>query len=84
MSAWRAWDLDWLTWSWIAWMAAFVVLETVALVQGDGEELTAHLRPVFLGHPLTWFLALGTWLWLGAHFLWPAGEKLLARVVSTY
>lgn len=84
MGPWRAWDLDWLTWSWIVWIVAFVVLESVALVQGQGEELTAHLRPVFLTHPLLWFMAAGAWLWLGVHFLWPAGEKLLARIVSTY
>lgn len=84
MSAWRAWDLDWLTWSWIGWLVAFVVLETVALVQGKGEELTAHVRPVFLEQPLTWWLGLGAWLWLGFHFLWPAAERGLQRMVSTY
>lgn len=84
MTRWAAWELDWLTWSWIGWIAAFAVLESVALVQGKGQELTAHLRPVFLEHPLTWWLAFGTWLWLGFHFLWPAAEKALQRMVSTY
>lgn len=84
MSPWRAWGWDWTTAAWLAWIAVFVVLESYTLVQGRGEELTAHLRPVFLEHPLTWFVTAGVWLWLGVHFLWPAGEKLLQRIVSTY
>lgn len=84
MNAWRAWSWDWTTASWLLWIAAFIVLETYTLVQGKGEELTAHLRPVFLEQPLTWWLAFGTWLWLGFHFLLPAAEKALQRLVSTY
>ena len=84
MSRWAAWDLDWLTWSWLVWIVAFAVLESVAIVRYPGEELTAHLRPVFLEHPLTWWLAVGTWLWLGFHFLWPAAERAISWSVSNY
>ena len=67
--AWDAWRLTPLTWAWIAWIAAFIVLETYALIEGRGQELTQHLRPIFTFHPLAWFTALGLYLWLGAHFL---------------
>lgn len=77
MGAWRAWALDWQTWAWTAWLVAFVVLESWTLVQGRGQELTAHLRPVFLEHPLTWWLAAGAWVWLGLHFLAPRWEYRL-------
>lgn len=79
--AWSAWDWNGWTWAWVLWIAAFVVLETATLVQGRGQELTAHLRPVFLEHPLTWWLAFGAWLWLGLHFLAPAAERWLLTVV---
>lgn len=72
MSGWTAWRPDFFTWAWVAWIAAFAVLETWALWQGRGQELTAHLRPLFQGggalSPL-WFIGLGVWIWLGLHFL---------------
>lgn len=71
---WDAWEPDWLTWSWVAWIAAFAVLETVALLWFRGNSLTSHLRPVLNEHPLAWFLALGGWLWHGVHFLAPRIE----------
>lgn len=77
MNVWSAWRLDFFTWAWIVWIAAFVVLETWTLLQGRGQELTAHLRPLFLEHPLTWWLAFGLWVWLGFHFLAPAWESRL-------
>ena len=77
LAAWSAWRLDHLTVGWIVWIVFFVVWETYALVRHPGEELTAHLRPLFLEHPLTWFLALGLWLWLGVHFLAPVLERWL-------
>ena len=63
-------------------MLWFAVLETASLLWWRGEELTAHLRPLFLEHPLTWFVALGLWLWLGAHFLFPSLEVWIGDVVS--
>jgi hypothetical protein len=67
--SWQSWQLDHLTWGWILWGGFFFVWETYALVWHPGQELTAHLRPLFVTHPLTWFLAAGLWLWLGFHFL---------------
>lgn len=78
---WDAWDWDAWTWAWVAWIAAFIALETVTLLQGRGQELTAHLRPVFLEHPLTWWIGFGFWLWLGLHFLAPAAEARLLDLV---
>jgi hypothetical protein len=76
-ASWSAWKLDPLTWAWIVWVLAFVVLETVALWKFRGDELTAHLRPLFLSTPITWYLAFGLWLWLGVHFLAPRIEREL-------
>lgn len=80
--AWEAWRLDHLTWGWIAWIAFFVAWETYALIWHRGEELTAHLRPLWLEHPLTWCLALGLWLWIGLHFLAPSWEVGLVEMVT--
>lgn len=77
-ASWRAWRLDAVTWAWIVWIAYFVVLETYALLNDARHDaLTAHLRPLFIEHPLTWFLAAGLWLWLGFHFLVEAGHPFL-------
>lgn len=82
MSVWRAWDWDWTTAAWVAWMAAFVVLETVTLAQGKGEELTAHLRPVFNQHLLVYLLAWAATVWLQVHFLLPALERWVTSLTS--
>lgn len=65
---WGAWDLDLSTWLWLAWMLWFAVQETIELAARN-EPLTAHLRPVFQADPITWFIGVGIWLWLGHHFL---------------
>ncbi len=70
VSAWAAWRLDPATWAWIVWIAWFAAWETWAIISpGPMDTATAHLRPLFAEHPLTWFLAFGLWLWLGFHFL---------------
>ncbi len=73
---WAAWRLDWQTWGWIAFIAYFFVWETIT--QG-GQQLTNHLRPVFLSVPFIWFVALGVWLWLGIHLLAPTLEEWILR-----
>ena len=78
---WDVWRLDGPTWGWIAWIAAFLVLETWTILHRPGQELTAHLRPLFLSHPLTWWLALGLWLWVGVHLLAPRWENALLGIV---
>ncbi len=67
--SWSSWHLDHLTWGWIVWAVFFIAWETYSLVWHPGQELTAHLRPLFVSHSLTWFLVAGLWLWLGFHFL---------------
>jgi len=79
---WSAWSLDWATWGWIVWIGFFGVWETVALMVGHNQELTEHLRPVFLFAPPTWFMAVGLWLWLGVHLLWPPLETWIQRSVG--
>jgi hypothetical protein len=80
--SWSAWKLDMFTWGWIVWLAFFAVWETMALMKDETHTLTFHLRPLFVEHPTTWFLALGLWLWLGVHFLAPALEWQLIRLVK--
>lgn len=79
--SWATWRLDLFTWGWVAWIAFFAIWESAAIIRGDGEALTHHLRPLFLSHPLTWWLALGAWLWLGVHMLAPAWERALLDMV---
>lgn len=79
---WSAWGWDKFTAAWTLWLVAFVILEALALWLRPGQELTAHLRPVFLAHPLTWFVAFGMWMWLGVHFLAPSFESRLLSWVA--
>lgn len=80
--SWDAWRLDLFTWLWVAWFGFFVVVETLALMSGNQQELTAHLRPLFINHSLLWFVALGIWGWLGVHLLAPAVESWLISLVG--
>ena len=66
---WRSWNWDIHTALWVFWMIQFAVYETYTLIWFRGQELTAHLRPVFQTFDLVYFLAVGLWLWLGWHFL---------------
>lgn len=66
---WDSWKLDAFTWGWIIWIAYFAIWETYTLVWHRGEELTAHLRPVFQTYDIVYFLVVGLYLWIGFHFL---------------
>lgn len=66
---WKAWQLTHVTVGWAVWIAFFIGWETYALWRHRGQELTAHLRPMFQEHPLMWWLTFGLWKWLGWHFL---------------
>ncbi len=68
-TSWEAWKLDAITWTWIAWMLFGLLFEIFVLVFFRGQELTAHLRPVFQTSDLAYFTALGFWLGIGYHFL---------------
>ena len=73
---WNAWALDTFTIGWIIWLAFFVIWESAGIVVGVENTLTYHLRPLFVAHPLTWFLTVGLWAWLGFHFLIEAGNPI--------
>jgi hypothetical protein len=75
VKSWDAWGWDAWTAAWVVWIVWFIVVETLALWLRPGQELTAHIRPLFVSYPLTWFLGLGLWLWLGVHFLLPHIER---------
>lgn len=80
---WRAWGLDAGTWAVIVWLVWFIGWETWALVRGSYiDTFTAHFRPLFLSHPLTWFLGMGFWLWFGVHTFAPDLERWLIDVVG--
>ncbi|MGH3441991.1 MAG: hypothetical protein ACRDUY_08090 [Nitriliruptorales bacterium] len=64
---WQAWDLDLVTWLWLAWIAAFVALEAYGVARA--EALTDHIRPLVRSGSLPWFLTSGFIAWLGYHFL---------------
>lgn len=81
---WSVWQLDVWTTGWLVWLAFFIVWETLTLRAGTGQELTQHLRPLFLSVPVVWWLFFGLWLWVGVHFLAPAIEEALLRAVRGY
>lgn len=80
---WESWaKLDAPTVAWLVWIFYFLLLESWALLTVQPQHtLTWHVRPFLLAHPLAWFVALGAWLWIGAHFLAPAWEVGLLRVL---
>lgn len=69
MLMWEAWKLDVETWLWIGWIVYFAALEAITLWQGQHQELTRHLRPLFQSMDLSYMIAVALWLWLGKHFL---------------
>ena len=80
---WASWqNASGLTWAWVAWLLAFAVLEAIALINDDRWTLTYHLRPVFTEYGVTWFVALGLWLWLGVHFLAPSWEPRILEFLA--
>jgi len=80
---WRAWQLDVGTWAVIVWLGWFTVWEAWALARGSYlDTFTAHLRPVFLTAPVTWWIALGLWGWIGVHMLAPDLERWLIDAVG--
>lgn len=78
---WSVWKLDLFTWLWLAWIVQFAVIEAVTLRWFPGHELTAHLRPVFLAFPVTYWMFFGLYIWLGLHFFAPAWETALLDMV---
>ncbi len=81
--SWKAWQLDPPTlavWVWIVW---FAVWETVALARSDYyATFTAHLRPLFVELPLTWWIGIGLYGWLGVHIFVPALERWILEVIT--
>ena len=81
--SWKSWDLDIWTVGWACFLLFFFVWEYLSGRFGDGREmLTDHLRPVFDSAPVTWYMAMGLWLWLGPHFLFPSLERKIFEVIS--
>lgn len=81
------WDWDIPTLLNLLLVIGFLVLEFLTsqyspILSWRGEMVTDHWRPVFHAAPVTWWIALGLWLWLGPHFLWPAAEEALRRTVG--
>ncbi len=81
-TSWAAWEWDSVTAGWALWVLWFVLLESYSLKFERGQELTAHLRPLFLSFPVLWWAFFGLWLWIGVHLLAPALELALLDRVS--
>lgn len=79
--SWRTWDLDLWTLGWIFFIVFFFVWEYLSSTYGGQEMLTDHLRPMFHAAPVTWYMAVGLWLWMGPHFLFPELEQFIANTV---
>ncbi len=78
---WASWDLDWQTGGWIVFLLYFPVWEAITGFSVQ-EQLTHHLRPLFLSIPVLWFVGFGLWLWLGIHMFAPTVEEWLMDVAS--
>lgn len=80
---WRAWAPDPATfavWAWILW---FVAWESTAIINDTYlDTWTAHIRPVFNDHPLTWWVGVGSYLWFGVHIFAPAFEQWLKEAIQ--
>lgn len=62
--------MDIFTIAWIAWVAAFLVIEGIALYRKDTEAtLSGHVWAVLRQRKLFWMLGAAFMLWLSAHFL---------------
>lgn len=81
---WAVWQLDWPT----LWVYAiglqFGLLEVLTsgvspFESWRGQMVTDHLRVVFGGAPLLWFVGFGLWLWVGIHLLAPTLEAWIIR-----
>lgn len=58
------------TLGWLAWVAAFGLLEIIALVDDDrGDTLSEHVTFLLDLHPVLWLLGLVGIIRLGWHFL---------------
>lgn len=56
--------------AWVVWIAAFGVIEGIALRRKErGDTLSEHVWAVLRRPGPWWFLAAGFLVWLTAHFL---------------
>jgi hypothetical protein len=78
---WSAWRADLMTVWILLWVLQFALIEWFGA--SSNNMVTDHLRPIFQAAPLTWWIGLGVWLWLGPHMLWPAAEEALRRTVGS-
>lgn len=79
---WRAWAIDAHTIAWIGMLTWFAVWEGIALSHHEYlDTFTAHLRPIFISWPITWWMAIGLYVWMGVHLLVPSLETWLAELV---
>lgn len=69
------WKKNWATVLWGVWIAMFVVLEAIGLMEDDDKAytLTNRIRAVMRAHPsIKWVVRGGIAVglaWLGQHFL---------------
>lgn len=83
------WELDAPTIIFILWfVVGFLVFEwltsnTGPIEEWQGQMVTDHLQATFHIAPITWWLGLGAYLWLGPHIFWPALEATIKRAVGS-
>jgi hypothetical protein len=84
---WAVWNLDGPTiWVYLL-LLQFAALEILTsggspIESWRDQMVTDHFRQVFHAAPITWYLGVALWLWLGPHFFWPALESWIARMVG--
>jgi len=80
---WNSWGWDHTTAGWWGFILYFIIWEAYTGFYHRGEMLTYHLRPLFLTAPVTWWMGVGLWLWVGVHLLAPAWESPLLDLMRT-
>lgn len=83
MISWSSWEIDIWTIGWLAFMVFFFVWEFLAIAHDARHTLTFHLRPVFHSAPVTWYIGVGIWLWMGPHFFFPGLEQRFFDLVRS-
>lgn len=60
----------WFSWSWIAWLTAFVILETWAILRPEsGDTLTESVKYVMYHYWWAWAAVGCLLVWLFYHFM---------------
>lgn len=69
------WRRPWI-WLWIAWIVAFLVIETVAIVNSEPDDtLSEQVWSLMSSSSFVWFAVVALLIWLLYHFVWEGRNR---------